>query len=115
MPSAPQNRLRRVTDGFNRHVGIEEADDAAGAAFQAFVTPGEGADQAALAQHQLDVAAEIFRVQQALLERPAMEREHVLAHAAAGFLVGEFEGAEKLSRRLAVLLGDCLLYTSPSP
>ena len=75
---APQYRLGRVADGFDRHVGVEEAQDAAGAALQPLVAPGEGADQAALAQHQFDVAADVLRVQQALLERPRVEREHVL-------------------------------------
>ncbi len=78
---APQYRLGRVADGLDRHVGVEEAQDAAGAALQPLVAPGEGADQAALAQHQFDVAADILGVQQALLERPRVEREHVLAHS----------------------------------
>ena len=72
------NGFGGVADRLDRHVGVEEADDAAGAAFQSLVTPGKRADQAALAQHQLDIAAEIFGVQQAFLECPAMEREHVL-------------------------------------
>ena len=65
-----QNSLGRVADRLDRHVGVEETDDPARAAFQALVAPGKGADQAALAEHQLDVAAEVFRVQQAFLERP---------------------------------------------
>ena len=111
--SAPHDRLGRVTDRLDRHVGVEDADNAARAGFQALVAPGERADQTALAQHQLDVAAEIFRVQQTFLERPAVEGEHVLAHAAAGFLVGVFERAEEFRRRLAVLLGELVGEIGP--
>ena len=93
------NGFGGVADRLHRHVGVEEANDAAGAAFEALVAPRKRADQAALAQHQLDVAAEIFRVQQAFLECPGVEREYVLRDAPAGLLVGEFKGAEELARR----------------
>src|SRR5579872_6436079 len=58
-----QDRLRRIAERFHFVVGVEEADDAAGAAFQAFVPPRKRADDAAFVEHQLDVAAQILRVQ----------------------------------------------------
>src|SRR5690348_17254229 len=94
--SAVEDGLGGIADGLDRHVGVEEADNAAGAAFEPLVAPWESTDQAALAEHQFDVAAKIFRVQQAFLESPAMERKHVLAHPAARFLVRVFEGAEEI-------------------
>src|SRR5690242_988182 len=72
-----EDRFGGVADGFHRHVRVEEAHDPARAAFEAFIAPREGADQAALAEHEIDVPAEIFRMQQAFLERPIVERENV--------------------------------------
>src|SRR6266508_3704480 len=100
------DRLRGVADRLDIVAGIEERDDAARTAFEALVTPRERADQGALIEHQLDVAAEIFGVQQALLERPIVEREHVGDDFAPGFLVRVFERAEEFRRRLAVALGE---------
>src|SRR5262245_65044533 len=60
---------RRIADRLHRHVaGIGERENAARAAFEPFVAPDERADGAALAEHELDVAAEVLRVQQAFLE-----------------------------------------------
>src|SRR5579885_2367822 len=99
--STRQNRFCRIADRFNLLARIQEADDTARTRFQPLITPRKGADQATSAERKLDVAAEIFRVQQAFLERPAMKGEHVLPHLAAGLLVGEFEAAEEFRRRLA--------------
>jgi hypothetical protein len=52
--------------------------------------------------HQLDVAAEIFRVQQAFLEGPVVEWEDIGRNLAARFLVDVRESPEELGRRLAV-------------
>src|SRR5262252_6224737 len=71
------DRLGGVADRFHAFAHVEEGDDAAGTAFEALVAPRERADQAALVEHELDVAAEILGVQQSLLERPIVEREHV--------------------------------------
>src|SRR6185437_4094248 len=106
--SRRQNRLRGVADRLDILAGVEEADDAARAAFEALVAPREGADQAALVEHQLDVAAEILRVQQAFLERPVVEWEHVGRHFPARALMRVLERAEELARRLAVLPGELL-------
>src|SRR5262245_2459631 len=100
------DRLRGVADRLHAVAGVEERDDAAGAAFEALVAPGERADQRTLVEHEFDVAAEILGVEQALLERPVVERKHVGHDPALGFLVHVFEGAEELARRLAVLLGE---------
>jgi hypothetical protein len=51
--------------------------------------------------HQLDVAAEIFGVQQAFLEGPVVEREDIGRNLAARFLVDVVESPEELGRRLA--------------
>ena len=85
--SARHDRLRCVADRFDVIAGIEKGDDAAGAALEPLVAPGERADQRPLVQHELDVAAEIFRVQQPFLKRPAVKRRHVRGDPAAGFLV----------------------------
>ena len=81
-----QDGFGGVADGFDILAGIEEGDDAARAAFEALVAPREGADDGALAEHQLDVAAEVLGVQQAFLERPVVEREHVGATRRPDFL-----------------------------
>jgi len=78
-----ENRLRGISDCFNAVTGIEEADDPARAAFQNFVAPRKGADNAALSEHHFDVAAEIFRVKEALLERPIVKRKYVGRNLAA--------------------------------
>ena len=94
-------------------VDIKEADDPAGAAFEAFVAPRERADHAALAQHHLDVAAEIFRVRQALLKCPVVEREHVGRDFPSGFLVRVFERAEKFAGCLAMQFRELLREVRP--
>src|SRR5215475_16066277 len=78
-----EDRLRSIPDSFDRHIGVEEANDAAGAPFKSFVAPGERPDDASFAQHHLDIAAKVFGVQQAFLEGPTVEREHILPHLAA--------------------------------
>src|SRR5215471_9086122 len=98
-----ENGLGRVTDSFHGHIGVEEADNAARTPFEPFVTPGKCANHTTLAEHHLDVTAEILRMQQAFLESPAVEREHILLHPAAGLLVRVFERAKVLRRCLAVL------------
>ena len=72
-----EDRLGGVADGFDVLTSVEEGDDTARTAFEAFVAPREGADDGALAEHQLDIAAEILGVLQPFLERPVVEREHV--------------------------------------
>src|ERR1044071_2070238 len=74
-PLHTHNRLGGVAHRLDVLAAVEERDDAARAAFEALVAPRECADQAALVEHQLDVAAEVLGVQQALLERPAVERK----------------------------------------
>ena len=64
-----EDRFGGVADGFDIVARIQERDDAARAAFEAFVAPREGADDGALTEHELDVAAEVLGVQQSLLER----------------------------------------------
>ena len=46
-----------IADGFDIFARIQERDDAARAAFQPLIAPRERADDGALAEHQLDVAA----------------------------------------------------------
>src|SRR5215469_9321636 len=84
-----------------RVVRVGERENAAGAAFQSLVPPDEGADDAALVEHQLDVAADILRVKQAFLETVIVEGKHVLLHQAAGSFVRVFECTEIRARRLA--------------
>src|SRR5471030_2542108 len=103
-----QDRLRRVAHRLHRHVRVEEADDTARTAFQALVAPREGANDASLPEHQFDVAAEIFGMQQALLERPVVERKYIGRNLSAGFLVRVMEGTEEFARRLAVFFGELL-------
>src|SRR6266850_3381021 len=67
-----KNRLRGIAHRLDVLSGVQERDDAARAAFEALVAPGEGADQAALAEHELDVAAQVLGVQQPFLERPVV-------------------------------------------
>src|SRR5882672_9339491 len=104
--SPAHDRLRRVAHALDIVAGVEEGDDAAGAALEPLVAPGERADQRPLVEHELDVAAEVLGVQQALLERPIVEWEHVGQDLAAGFLVRVLEGAEELRRRLALQPGE---------
>jgi len=68
---------RGIADSFDILAGVEEGDDAARTGFEAFVAPGKGADDGALAEYRLDVAAKVFCVEQPLLERPVVERKHV--------------------------------------
>src|SRR5262245_63692515 len=70
--SRTHDRLRGVADRLHAVAGVEEGDDAAGAALEALVAPGERADQRAFVEHELDVAAEILGVEEALLERPVV-------------------------------------------
>src|SRR6476659_2912570 len=46
---AAEYRLRCITHSLDRVIGVEETDDPARAAFEPFIAPREGADQAALA------------------------------------------------------------------
>src|SRR5215475_15986437 len=78
-----EDRLRSIPDSFDRHIGIEKANDAAGAPFKSFVAPGECPDDASFAQHHLDIAAKVLGMQQAFLKSPAVEREHILPDLAA--------------------------------
>src|SRR5262249_57290635 len=103
---ARHERPGRIADRFDVVARIEEGDDAAGTSFEALVAPRERADQRPLVEHELDVAAEVLGVQQSLLERPAVERKHVGDHAPPRSLVSVFEGAEELSRSLAMELAE---------
>src|SRR6516165_8202507 len=58
------DRLGGVAHGFDVLAGIEEGDDAAGTAFEALITPGEGADERAPVEHKLNVAAKILGMQE---------------------------------------------------
>src|SRR6185436_15591293 len=97
--STPQYCLCGVSDRLNRHVGVEEAHDAARTPFQTFIAPGKCADHTALSQHHLDVTAEVFRVQEPFLKCPVVEGEHVSRNLPAGLLVSVFERPEKFARR----------------
>src|ERR1043166_4101154 len=98
----PPHRLRRLAERFDRYVvGVEAREYAARAALEPLVAPRECADQTALAQHELNVAADVLGVQQALLERPIVERKDVGRHLAARALVHVLEAAEKFRRRLS--------------
>jgi hypothetical protein len=59
---------RNVADGFDGFIHALEADDAAWTCFKALIAPGERADDGALVQHLLDIAADIFGVNEAFLE-----------------------------------------------
>src|SRR5262249_27906270 len=78
-----EDRLGGTADCFDGHIRIEKANDAAGAPFKSFVSPGERPDDASFAQHHLDIAAKILGMQQAFLKSPAVEREHILPDLAA--------------------------------
>src|SRR6476620_7680303 len=100
-----QNCLGGIADRLDIVTGIEKGDDPAGTAFEPLVTPGEGTDQSATVEHQLNVAAEILGMQQALLERPHVKRKDVGRDLSSGLLVRELESAEEFARGLAVALG----------
>src|SRR5262249_46343693 len=104
--SAREDRLGGVADRLDVVAGVEEGDDAAGAALEPVEAPGERADQRALVEQELDVAAEVLGVQQPLLERPVVERKDVGDYPASGLLVHILEAAEELRRALAVLPGE---------
>src|ERR1051326_2080869 len=55
--------LGRGSDRLDRHVAsVEEGQDPARTAFQPLVAPGERADQAEPAEHELDVAADVLQI-----------------------------------------------------
>src|SRR4051812_23971693 len=95
-----EDRLGGISHRLDVFSDVQEGDDAARAALQAFVAPWKGADETTLVQHELDVAAEILGMKQSLLEGPTVEREHIGNHLAPGFLVRVFETAEELRRGL---------------
>src|ERR1700730_1273293 len=100
--ASPPHRLRRLAQRFDRHViGVEAGEDAAWATLEPLVAPRERADQTALSQHQIDAPADILGVQQALLERPIVERENIGRDPAARTLVHVLEPAEELRRSLS--------------
>src|SRR5262245_24569564 len=102
-----QNPPGGVSQRLDRCIaGVEERDDAARAGLEPLVAPREGADQAALSEHQLDVAPEVLGMQQAFLEGPVVEREHVGDDLSAREPVDVLERAEKFLRALAVLPGE---------
>src|SRR5262249_44888961 len=90
----PDDGLGGIAYSFDRFTGIEECDDAARAALEAFVAPREGPDQTALVEQELDIAAQVLGMQQAFLERPVVKREHVGGDFAPGFLVRVLERPE---------------------
>src|SRR5262249_46337649 len=96
--SAAEDRLGGVAHRLDVLAHVEKRDDAARAAFEALVAPRKRADEAALVEHELDVAAEVLGMQQAFLEGPAVEGKYVGRDLAAGFLVHVVEGAEELAR-----------------
>src|ERR1700743_3274477 len=57
-----EDRPRHVTNSFDFLFDALEADDPARTGFKPFITPGESADHRTLVQHQLDVAANAFRL-----------------------------------------------------
>ena len=69
--------------------------------FEAFIAPRKGADDAALAEHAFQIAAQILGVQQSFLERVIVERKHVRADLSSGALVHVLERAEIIRRLLA--------------
>src|SRR5262249_48678191 len=97
-----QDRLGGVADRLDVIAGVEEGDDPARAAFESLVAPGEGANERAAIEHQLDVTAEILRMQKSLLKRPHVERKNVGRNLSSRLLMRELERAEELARRLAV-------------
>src|SRR5580704_8259869 len=100
--SGTHDAARGVTERLDRCIaGIEDRQHAAWARFETLIAPGKGADDAALAEHDLEIAAEILGVQQAFLERVIVERKYVLPDFAPGALVHVFEGAEIIRRRFA--------------
>src|SRR4030088_1310048 len=101
-----EDRLGGISHRLDVLSDVKEGDDAARAALQALVAPRKSADEAALVQHELDVAADILGMKQPFLECPTVEREHIGNHLASGFLVRVFETAEELRRGLAVQLGE---------
>src|ERR1700733_5639850 len=99
--SRTNDAARGVAERFDRRIaGIENRQHAARARLKALIAPRKGADDAALAQHVFQIAAEIFGVQQAFLERVIVEWKHILPDFAPRALVHVFEGAEIIRRRL---------------
>src|SRR5712691_1581228 len=105
-PLHPHDRFGGVADRLDVLAHVEECDDTTRTSFEPLVAPREGADEGALVEHQLDIAAQVLGVQQPFLERPVVEREHVGGDLAARFLVRVLERAEEFRRRLAVPLGE---------
>src|SRR5580700_11255529 len=97
-----QDTARGVAERFNRRIaGIEDGEDTARTGLEALVAPREGANDAALAEYKLQVAAEILGMQQSFLERVVVEWKHILLDFPPRTLVHVFEAAEKIRRRLA--------------
>src|SRR6202040_1283431 len=67
--------LGNIPDGFDGFAAVHQANDPAGAGLQPFIAPGERTDQATLIQHELDIATDVFCVNQSLLEGQAVERK----------------------------------------
>lgn len=63
-PQLRQDRFRRIADRLDRSIsGIEKRHDPARTAFQSLVAPRKRTNQAALIEHQFNIAAEIFGMQ----------------------------------------------------
>ena len=71
--SPRQNRLGGIADRLDVLSDIEKRDDAAWTALETFVAPRKRADERALVEHELDVAAEILGMQEPFLERPVID------------------------------------------
>src|SRR6202000_2434133 len=82
-----EDRPRHVTNSFDFLFDALEADDPARTGFKPFITPGESGDHRTLVQHQLDVAANVFRMDKPLLESLRVEREIILHDLPARALV----------------------------
>src|ERR1700692_1460846 len=83
----PEYRLRHVTHSFDVLLDALETDDPARTGLEPFIAPRESADDGPLVQHQLDVAADVFRMNEPLLKCLRVKGKIILHDLSARALV----------------------------
>src|ERR1700722_9804938 len=83
----PEYCLCHVTHRFDVLLDALKADDPARTGLKPFIAPRESADDGTLVQHQLNVAADVFRVNEPLLKCLRVEGKIILHNLSARALV----------------------------
>src|SRR5688572_832910 len=105
------HRVADLLDAERAHV--EERDDAARARLASLELPREGADDAALIERLLDVAAHILGVDAAFGEGEVVHGEDLFLHEASALVMAVLVLAEVLEHRLAHLLLEAVREVGP--